>query len=322
MPFHLTRYYRAYGLTLASNTPIVELPSSADVEPDLRFDLRPANKAQSTEVKWFHKWLLPDGEAWLFLGKLGQDYLLRFPYLSDFLIADEGRSICCFPEDDITAETISHLLLDQVIPLVISWQGKVVLHAGAVVLPQGAIAFMGKTGQGKSTLAAALSQRGCPLLTDDGLLLEEFAGRIAVTPSYPGLRLWPEMISIFFEEEPSLSKVAQYSKKKRVKLHSARMPFSRKPVPLQGVYLLAPPQETEEMTEVVITRLSPQESFIELVKHTFQLDITDHVKLQHGFEAVGRLAAAPIYYRLAFQRNVALLPTVCEAIIAHAENNA
>lgn len=322
MPFHLTRYYQAYGLTLASNTPIVELPSSEDVGPDLRFDLQPANRAQSTEVNWFHKWLLPDGEAWLFLGKLGQDYLLRFPNLSDFLIADEGRSICCFPEDDITAETISHLLLDQVIPLVMSQHDKFVLHAGAVVLPQGAIAFMGKTGQGKSTLAAALSRRGYPLLSDDGLLLEESAGRIVVTPSYPGLRLWPEMVSVFFDEEPSLSEVAHYSKKKRVKLHSARVPFSKGPVPLQSVYLLAPLEETEEMTEVVITRLSPQESFIELVKHTFQLDITDRVKLRRGFEAVGRLAAAPIYYRLAFQRDVALLPTVCEAILAHAENNA
>ena len=307
--------YQISDLTLKSNVQLSELVHASSAEPDLHFELRPA-ATELGAADWFHEWLQPSGETWLTIGKLGADYLLRFADLSDFVIANEMRSIHCFPLAGVPLETIAHLLLNQVIPLVLSQRGKVVLHAGAVVLPQGAVAFMGRSGLGKSTLTATLAQRGYPMLTDDGLLLEERGGRLLVIPSYPGLRLWPEMAEMFFKSAPQLSAVSHYSEKKLVKLQNTQLPFTGVPVPLRRVYLLAPPEETVGLADVIITPLPPREAFIETFKHAFRIDNTCRVRLQQGFEAIARAVAEPIYFRLAFPRDIAMLPMVVEAILA------
>ena len=66
-------------------------------------------------------------------------------------------------------------------------RSRLVLQAGAIDTPLGAIALLGRTGIGKSTLAASLARAGFPLIADDFLLLRD---DIVAVPSYPGLRLW------------------------------------------------------------------------------------------------------------------------------------
>ncbi|HKS96499.1 MAG TPA: hypothetical protein VJV74_10250, partial [Terriglobia bacterium] len=127
----------------------------------------------------------------------------------------------CRPRKAIPLDTVRHLFLDQVFPLLLSKRGRLVLHASAVLIPGGAIAFLGETGQGKSTLASSFSQRGFPFLTDDCLLLEEKGGQLVGIPSYPGLRLWPKTVAALFAEEPPVSRVAHYTTKKRL----GRLPF-------------------------------------------------------------------------------------------------
>jgi energy-coupling factor transporter ATP-binding protein EcfA2 len=48
-------------------------------------------------------------------------------------------------------------------------RGDLVLHASAAIAGTGAIAFVGDSGMGKSTLATLLALAGAPLLTDDVL---------------------------------------------------------------------------------------------------------------------------------------------------------
>ena len=86
-----------------------------------------------------------------------------------------------------------HLLLDQVMPLVLS-RDRLVLHASAVATPAGAAAFIGFTGAGKSTLAASLSAAGFPILSDDCLVIERDGRGFLARPFYPGARLWPDSV--------------------------------------------------------------------------------------------------------------------------------
>ena len=62
-------------------------------------------------------------------------------------------------------------------------QGKLAMHGAAVALRERAIVLLGRSGQGKSTLAAALCVRGAALLSDDALSIDEGTGGYAVAPS-------------------------------------------------------------------------------------------------------------------------------------------
>jgi hypothetical protein len=64
------------------------------------------------------------------------------------------------------------VVLDSVLFTVALLQGYEALHAGAIATPDGAIAITAATGGGKSTLLAALLQRGLALMADDVLVLE------------------------------------------------------------------------------------------------------------------------------------------------------
>jgi hypothetical protein len=248
-------------------------------------------------------------------GRLGADYLLRFTDLADYVVRVEQREIRCYPKPDTTIETIRHLLLDQVIPLVLSSQGKIVLHASAVATPEGAIAFIGNTGRGKSTLAASFIKRGFPLLTDDCLLIEDRDGGLFVKPSYQGLRLWPETVSALFDGKAHLDEVAHYTEKKRLGGDKNQLPFCNHAVPLKRAYLLASVEEMDAADSIIITPIPPREALMEMVQYSYRMDINDSDRLKRDFELYSRIATLPLFYRLAHPRDLSLLTSVQQAIL-------
>jgi hypothetical protein len=72
---------------------------------------------------------------------------------------------------------------------------RIVLHASAVRVNGRAVLFCGPSGAGKSTLAAALAQRGYPLVTDDLCTLSaDGAAAPLVHPDGRQLKLWAHAI--------------------------------------------------------------------------------------------------------------------------------
>jgi hypothetical protein len=316
MPQRRTTQYQICDLILESNIPLTELQQAPGPQPHCSFHLLSARERQPLVTNWFHHWTLSDGgDAWLSFGRWDRDYLLRFPDLADFLLSADGNSIRCFPGPGIPLGTIRHLLLDQVIPLLLSQQGKIVLHAGAVGLTGGAVAFLGKTGLGKSTLTASFCDRGFRLLTDDCLALKNDGEQLIAIPSYRGVRLWPEIISAIFQKEPAHTPVAHYTRKRRV-IPNSHFEFCLDPIPLKRIYALTPPDELSDTREIRIRSLTKREALMELVKQTYRLDITDRTRIGEEFHWLARAAAMPLFYSLAFPRDIALLPAVLDAIIA------
>ena len=189
--------YQLYGVTVAS---AIALPgvrrSSSHGEPGVLIELGAAPGGDRLDA--FHSWRVPGRRSrpWLSIGRFADGYRLRFPDMADFEVTTAGDRITCRPVARLAASTLRHLLLDQVLPLALSRSGRLVLHASAVHIPRlGSVAFVGPTGCGKSTLAAALGLRGCQILTDDCLVVDQSEirkkkpGSMAV-PGYPGLRLW------------------------------------------------------------------------------------------------------------------------------------
>jgi hypothetical protein len=77
----------------------------------------------------------------------------------------------CAPADP-TEPSWWRVVLDSVLFTVALLHGYEALHAGAVAMPDGAIAITAASGGGKSTLLGELLGRGLPLIADDVLILE------------------------------------------------------------------------------------------------------------------------------------------------------
>jgi hypothetical protein len=308
--------YSICGCAFQSNIPLPELVIAGGRQPQFTFHLCATTNSPSGQCSWLNDWYSTDGSVWLAFGKIDAGYLLRFPDLGDYVVSTDASSIRCYPGAEMPLETIRHLLLNQVIPIVLSQLGEVVLHASACATPQGAIAFLGNTGAGKSTLAASFALRGFPLITDDCLLLEEQSGAVVAIPSYPGLRLWPESIAEFFEQEPVLQPVAHYTEKKRLFIEQD---YFGDPSLLSAIYILAEPQDTEGSSDVAISPVTASEAIFEAIKHTFQLDVTDYNRLARDFRRYEWLAKSVPFFRLAFPREHASLYAVHVAILDHLE---
>jgi len=261
----------------------------------------------------FHEWFFPDGTAWTKFYRTAAGYRLRFPDLADFEVSRDGRTVQGWPAPDVSPHTAQHIYLNQVLPLALSRQGKLVFHGSAVEMDHVAVAFMAESGRGKSTLAASFATSGSRFLTDDGLMVELIKGEYHVLPSHPSIRLWADSEQALIAAGVAKAPPVIYTTKSRF-LAGDDIVFCDQPRRLQRVYFLGDGSSSAPRFQA----LSPSDALIELVKHSFLLDIEERELLAGHFDELSRLASQPIYYRLDYPRRFQDLAAVRQAIMDNA----
>lgn len=312
--------YQLYGLVIDIDDTLPGVPSVAGVQVDIQVRFASSSKQLLVPSDWFMHWDFPEGKRWLSFAKINNGYLLRFHQLADFFANGEGNQITCMPEQWTPEETLHHLLLDQVIPLIINRKGGQALHVSAVLMPQGVVAFAGPAGSGKSTLSAGLFNLGYPVVCDDCLALLVKNNETFAMPAYPGLRLWEDSLVYLFGDDGAYASVAHYTDKRRVEIEKIQTSYCTEPKPLKRIYTIAAPPEGKDETDIAIEKLSPRESFMALVRCTFKLDITDQRMLKQQFHFLERMVSNVSIRRLAFPRDFKFLPAVREAILNDLED--
>jgi hypothetical protein len=304
--------YRIFDQYIDSTIDLPELPPALNARPDLQFSLMSGSPGEGwTHV---HHWPLPNGETSLSCARRADEFLLNFPGLADFRINHSGRLIACFPAPKVAEATLRHLLLDQVVPRLMAHRGRLVVHASAVRLPDGAaIAFLGDTGWGKSTLASAFHARGASLLTDDSLILERAGSDCVGIPAYRGVRLRPDSLAEVFPGAPEITMMAEYADKHRVRLPAAEA--ESRQVPVSGLFLLSDPVKHHGRMAVSILPAPARSAVMALVTCLFQLDMQDKERLGQAFLACGDLLRSGLpVNRLVYPRDHAVLDGVVERV--------
>ncbi|MDQ3026035.1 MAG: hypothetical protein M3R58_05985 [Pseudomonadota bacterium] len=257
---------------------------------------------------------LPEGTPWTRSYRLSGGYLVRFPGLADFEIHGDLTRIDCHPAPEVGDETCRHLYRNQVLPMVLSHAGHLVFHASCIAVENGAVAFAGRSGTGKSTLAASFARNGADFLADDGLLVEEQDGGFRAVPAEPSIRLWGDSESALLEAGTRAAPPVAYTVKSRI-LGGPGLTFCTEALPLRAVYFLGEGLAVRP----TIAPMSEAQALLGLAANTFLLDPDDRLALGAHFERLAGFARAKLCHVLDYPRSYGELAGVRDAILLHVQ---
>jgi hypothetical protein len=119
---------------------------------------------------------------------------LTFDDTGTFDLHLSARLIRWYRGPDSNTAAVRADLLGRVLAMAAHGDGAFVLHASAVTIDGGVIAFLGPKQAGKSTLAMALLRRGARLVTDDTLAVRFAPDGPVAAPGVQRVRLWPDSV--------------------------------------------------------------------------------------------------------------------------------
>ena len=307
---HLTPQfeYGVYGISLRSDMPLAlpenHGPSLAAIElraaAPQTFSTACVGAEFQTPADWYQFAQLDDGSYYVCWRDLGQ-----------FLVAPDGGVVHYHRAPQAPLESFQVYLLNQAISFALVQQGLEPLHATTVIVDGKAIALLGDSGYGKSTLAAAFLHAGHGLLTDDLLLLRQTQRGIQAYPGPPRIKLFPGAARRLLGAATGHVPMNAGTRKQVIPLDRSRLA----PIPLRAIYVLAPPHEMRRRRSVSIEPIAPREAFLALVANTFNRRIGHSGRLRRQVSANALLMGAVPVKKLSYPRSYARLPEVLDAIL-------
>lgn len=218
---------------------------------------------------------------------------------------------------DVDWAVIRGYILGAAMACILRQRGYLVLHASGVAKDNRAIAFLGGSGWGKSTLASLFHQHGYSLLTDDVMAIQignvsvkgSHNPSLQVVPSFPEVRLLPDAAAFVGTETEGFPMLQSLSHKQVQRLDQQ---FAAHPVPLTHLYILRVGDEQ------AITPASGALAFTELIQHSRATKtLADQAFMVQHFHQCSALAkAVPMSY-LQRPRSLDQLPGLVKFIEAH-----
>lgn len=222
------------------------------------------------------------------------------------LLVQGGKEILIDPIPGLDESMLRTYVLGPLLSVLLRQRGMLVLHASSIAINGSAVAFMGSSGWGKSTLAQAFHAQGYAILTDDVMGIEMKTAHPIVWPGFPQIKLWPEAAASTGHVPESLPLLHPYTEKRS---HYLTGGFCQTPLPLKRIYVLAVGTDHE------ITKLQPQVAFAELVRHSrgvISLTSPDYVN-SHLHQCASIVKHVPIY-RFQRQLSLAALPELVQLV--------
>jgi hypothetical protein len=303
--------YYFYGLHLKSDW---QLPYPREQAPSRKLSAhielrRPAARSFSRVPRD----LLHSREAFCYSALANGTYYLRWAGWWDFLVSARGERVIARPIGRRSLESFSHYLLSQVLSFALLRRGIESLHSTVVVIDGHAVGFLGDSGYGKSSLAAAFVKSGYRLMTDDLLVLQEDGNGFLAQPGLPRIKLFPEIAPTLLGRPVNGTRMNPKTSKIVIPLRANES--CRAPVPLRGIYVLNSPATARPSRRVRIQRLSRRQAFLALLQNTFNSKMLDPDRLKRNFLFASSLAAKTPIRVLSYPRKWKSLAAVRDAVL-------
>jgi len=244
--------YSVFGLSVRSELPLPELfPGSPAQRADVDIAVGAIERVSGERE---------DGFTVTAAGGL-----LSVPGVGRYLITG-GRHIRVEPHPAGSERHLRLYLLGSAFGVLLHQRSLLPLHANAMDVGGRAVAFMGASGAGKSTMAAWFHDRGYPVLADDVCVVTTGEdGQPVAHPGIPRLRLWRDALESSGRSPDEYEHAFDDADKYNVPTRESR---SSGAMPLGSVYLLDEPNS--QAREQGIVRLAGIDALDALVANTYR----------------------------------------------------
>ncbi|NEO71947.1 hypothetical protein [Moorena sp. SIO3H5] len=305
--------YVAYGLGIHSALPIPKF-IPAEVECDVTIHIHSNDYSTASAVGQTRT---PNRKISDYIPKevIQQPMALQLSpeeaviYLKDtgLFLVQGGNRITIIPAAEASLSRIQTALVGTVMAILLYQRGLLVLHASVVNINGGAVVFLGNSGEGKSSIAAALHTQGYRIITDDVAPVTLDQGTAKVASSFPQIKLSREVAKVLGYDQDKLGLLIAKLNKPGYRLNQD---FTEALLPIRCIYVLV------SGSQLSIKRLKRQEAVMELSHHSCLNSLFDSEKACHLLQCA-QLANQCSVYRLQRPRNLALLPELARLVAEH-----
>lgn len=243
--------YTAFGLTISSELPLPEL---IGMEDEAEIDVRVVRNTVPVEetVHTHAPGVIVD-----------DDNEITLLYEACTVSVRNGEQIVVDPAPDAAERDVRWVVLGAAFNFLLHQRGHFVLHASAVGINGAAVAFVGDSGTGKSTTAAAFVDAGHRLLSDDVAGVDLSGPVPTVRGGFPAIKLRDPVASRFKRRlSPISSPEPTECAADDEQFHRVDEGGSVE-LPLRAVYLL------EEGDQLRVTRIDSTTAVATLAQHAY-----------------------------------------------------
>ncbi|MGJ5675498.1 MAG: serine kinase [Nostochopsis sp.] len=290
--------YFAYGVGIQSELPIPEfVPAERGCDVTLHID------NDHTAVDYFPEEVI--NQLWSLKLSL-EESVVYIKEVAVFLVQG-GHKIVVIPAPNASDLLIRFYLVGTVMAILLYQRGLLVLHGSVVNIHDGAVAFLGVSGQGKSSTSAAFLAQGYGFVTDDVAPVTLSTKPATITPGFPQMKLSRESAVALGYDYDSLLILHPDNQKRGYRL---TQDFEQTPLPIRRIYVLA------DDTEFGIEPLNSRDSIMELVRHSRPTTLYHCGGKSHLLQCAA-LAKEHTIYRLKRPCDLSLLPELVKLVENH-----
>ena len=289
--------YFAYGLGINSEIEIPEFITDANlvtsdviVSVDRTTKIEDYLSAEAIEHPWA-------------LNLTRENAIVYIKDLGVFTIKN-GSTIVFIPASEAVEQQARFYIVGTVMAILLYQRKYLVLHGSVIEIAGEAVIFLGNSGDGKSTTAAALHAAGFKLVNDDVAPITIGDRPAFLEPGFPQIKMSEETAAALGYDFESLPIIHLDSNKRG---YRPKHNFSRSPLNIKRIYVL------DYGSEFASTPIASSLATMELSRHSRPTTLYQRGDALHFFQCVNLVKEHTIY-RLQRPKNLELLPKVVDFI--------
>lgn len=289
--------YYAYGLRINSEIEIPEFtadPDAAECEVTISIDRTTSIEDHMSPEALEYPWALNINR---------QQAKVHVKNMGIFLV-NNGNQIVFVPSSDRFEYVARFYLVGTILAILLYQREFLVLHGSVIEIDGSAVIFLGNSGDGKSTTAAALHAAGFKLVNDDVAPITLGEAPAILQPGFPQIKMGHETAQALGYDFESLPKLHPESPKRG---YRPQYNFSRTPLTIKRIYVL------DYGAEFASVPIQPSLATMELARHSRPTTLYQQGDALHFFQCANLVKEQTIY-RLQRPKNLALLPKIADFI--------